>query len=152
MIRISSLLLLCAYTVWAQTPTMHIKKKDGTTVSFPVQDIQKLTFTGTTSASDRERMHTAVATLALFQNYPNPFNPATRIQYRLDNAADVSLTIVNISGQLVRSYPLGRLNAGPHESGWDGKDAQGRPVASGAYLCVLRAGAYVLSKKMMLIR
>ena len=38
----------------------------------------------------------------LLANYPNPFNPETWIPYRLAAAADVTLTLYDINGQVVR--------------------------------------------------
>ena len=38
----------------------------------------------------------------LYQNYPNPFNPDTWIPYQLSEASDVSISIYNAAGRLVR--------------------------------------------------
>lgn len=154
MIRISALLLLFVFvsTAWTQRPTMHIKKKDGTTTSFPIQEIRKLTFSGVTSAGDQDRMRSAVSTFTLFQNYPNPFNPATTIEYRLEKSAEVTLSIFNVGGQCLRSFAFGHVQAGIHQSTWDGKDEGGQRVASGVYFYVLRANQQVLSNKMILIK
>jgi hypothetical protein len=152
MIRVSILLLLFACTAWGEAPTMHIKKKDGTTISFPVQEIRKLTFSGVTSAPDQEKVSSVVRTFALFQNYPNPFNPATTIEYRLEKVADVTLSIFNAAGQCLRSFAFGQVQAGMHTSVWDGNDEGGRRVASGAYFYVLRADQQVLTNKMILLK
>lgn len=154
MIRLSALVLLFVFVsiARAQTPTMHIKKKDGTTASFPIQEIQKLTFNGVTSAGDQDKMRNAVMTFALFQNYPNPFNPATTIEYRLEKSADVTLSIFNVGGQCLRSFSFGQVRAGMHQSTWDGKDEGGQQVASGVYFYMLRANQQVLSNKMILIK
>jgi hypothetical protein len=153
MIRIIVLLLLFVFTTaWTQTPTMHIKKKDGTTASFPIREIRKLTFSGVTSAGDQDRMRSAVSTFTLLRNYPNPFNPATTIEYRLEKSAEVTLSIFNVSGQCLRSFAFGHLQAGTHLSIWDGKDERGLPVASGVYFYVLGANQQVLSNKMILLK
>ena len=47
------------------------------------------------------------AETALLHNYPNPFNPETWIPYQLAHAADVTLTIYDIQGVLVRQLDLG---------------------------------------------
>ena len=68
-------------------------------------------------------------------NYPNPFNPATTIPLSVpDSAETVDVAIYNISGQLVRQVWSGPLAAGEHRLTWDGRDDEGQPVASGAYL------------------
>ncbi len=43
----------------------------------------------------------------LFANYPNPFNPETWIPYHLAHAADVTLTICDAKGMVVRQLSLG---------------------------------------------
>ena len=64
-------------------------------------------------------------------NYPNPFNPATTIPLSVpDGAEAVDVGIYNLLGQLVRQVWSGPLSAGEHRLTWDGRDGQGRPVAS----------------------
>ena len=43
----------------------------------------------------------------LLQNYPNPFNPETWIPFQLNQDAEVSVSIYNVSGRLVRTFPIG---------------------------------------------
>ena len=43
----------------------------------------------------------------LLSNFPNPFNPETWIPYHLAVGAEVSLSIYDVRGQLVRSIDLG---------------------------------------------
>jgi hypothetical protein len=94
----------------------------------------------------------APSSFALEQNYPNPFNPTTEIQFSLANSSDVTLDIFNITGQHVRRLVSGSLQAGTHKVEWDGTADDGASVASGIYMYRLRAGEYVSSKKMILIR
>ena len=83
-------------------------------------------------------------------NYPNPFNPATTIPLWVpDGAATVDVAIYNPLGQLVRQVWSGPLAAGEHRLTWDGRDGQGRPVASGAYLYQLRVGDQIHTRKMV---
>ncbi|MDE0087577.1 MAG: SMP-30/gluconolactonase/LRE family protein, partial [Candidatus Poribacteria bacterium] len=75
---------------------------------------------------------------SLLPNYPNPFNPETWIPYQLAKPADVKLTIYDINGHVVRALDLGHQRAGIYRSRsraahWDGRNAQGEPVASGVY-------------------
>jgi hypothetical protein len=44
------------------------------------------------------------------------------------------------------------FEAGFHRTVWDGRDDQGRPAASGVYICALRAGGEVVTQKMTLLR
>jgi len=83
----------------------------------------------------------------LYPNYPNPFNPTTEIRFALPIAADVSLRVFNIRGQLVATLIAERLSAGEHTVTWN---ATG--FSSGVYLYRLSAGDVSLSRKMILLK
>ncbi len=84
---------------------------------------------------------------ALAQNYPNPFNPATEIVFGLPEASRVELSVYNIRGQRVTTLVDGWMDAGVYTRSWSGAD-----VASGVYFYRLRAGDYVESRKMVLLK
>ena len=91
----------------------------------------------------------------LLPNYPNPFNPETWIPYRLAKPAEVILTIYAVNGQVVRTLDLGHQAAGFYENRsraayWDGRNAQGEPVASGVYFYTLTAGDFSATRKMLI--
>jgi cytoskeletal protein CcmA (bactofilin family) len=89
----------------------------------------------------------------LAQNYPNPFNPSTQISFALPEArGEVSLVIYNTNGQLVKTLIAGEMNAGRHRVIWDATDANGRKVASGVYLYVIKAGNFTAQKKLVLTK
>jgi hypothetical protein len=90
--------------------------------------------------------------LTLFQNHPNPFNPATEIAYCLPEAGRVELTVHAVDGGLVAILVDREEGPGRHTVHWNGRDSRGREIASGVYLCRLRAGKAVLSIKMILAR
>ncbi len=92
---------------------------------------------------------------ALLANYPNPFNPETWIPYQLSKSADVSLTIYDIQGRVVRALDLGHQRAGTYQTRtraayWDGRNAVGEPVASGVYFYTLTAGDFTATRKMLI--
>ncbi|MCP4568281.1 MAG: S8 family serine peptidase [FCB group bacterium] len=89
---------------------------------------------------------------ALYQNRPNPFNPATEINFSLPRASEATVTIYNITGQVVATPISEMLDAGYHTVVWDGKNADGRSVASGIYFYRLQAEEFVQTRKMMLVR
>jgi len=89
---------------------------------------------------------------SLDQNYPNPFNPSTTISYRLADQRDVTLTVFNILGQVVKSLVHDVQPSGSYTVRWDGTNDRGTPVSSGMYIYRLRAGSFVQSKKMMLLK
>jgi len=86
----------------------------------------------------------------LAQNYPNPFNPSTTIKYVLPQAAQVELSIFNITGQLIRTLENGIAAAGQHYPSWDGKDHHGALQPSGVYLYRLKVNGKVMQFRRML--
>ena len=88
----------------------------------------------------------------LFQNYPNPFNPSTRIEFALQQSAQVQLTVYNMLGQVVRTLVDSRIAPGIHEVQWDGRNEIGQSVVSGIYLYQLKAGNFTETRKMILMK
>jgi len=93
----------------------------------------------------------------LLQNYPNPFNPETWIPFQLAKAADVSVRIFDIKGQLVRVIDVGHKDAGYYLSKgmaayWDGKDQNGELASSGIYFYTISAGDYHAVKKLIVMK
>jgi hypothetical protein len=88
----------------------------------------------------------------LHQNYPNPFNPTTRIAFDLGQTADVSLSILNILGQRVRTITRDRLLAGRHEAFWDGSGDDGVMLGSGIYFARLETDEHSAIIKMALLK
>ena len=91
----------------------------------------------------------------LLPNYPNPFNPETWIPYQLAKSADVTLTLYDITGRVVRHLDLGHQRAGMYHTRsraayWDGRNAQGELVASGVYFYTLKAGDFSATRKMLI--
>jgi hypothetical protein len=100
-----------------------------------------------------EPVETPAAQLALYQNRPNPFNPSTAISYCLPRELVVSLEVYDVSGRLVaRLIGEEKLGPGPHSIEWNGRDAQGKAVASGIYIYRLVAGKQSVSRKMVLLK
>ncbi len=93
----------------------------------------------------------------LLANYPNPFNPETWIPYRLAEGAFVTLTIYDLSGQVVRTLDVGRQIASAYENRskaiyWDGRNELGQRAASGVYFYHLSAGDYSATRKMLILK
>lgn len=90
-------------------------------------------------------------TFAVYQNSPNPFNMSTTIQYdvpQLDEMPNVSLSIFNINGQLVKRLVNQAKPAGSYTVTWDGRDEGGQFVATGIYFYRMQANDFVVTKKM----
>ena len=93
----------------------------------------------------------------LLLNYPNPFNPETWIPFRLAEDAEVTLSIYDVGGRMVRTLNIGHSKAGIYESRdkaiyWDGRNDLGESVASGIYFYHLMAGEYSATKRMVILK
>ncbi len=91
-------------------------------------------------------------TFELAQNFPNPFNPTTTIKYQVPKSVDVTMEIFNILGQKVRTLMNNRMEPGRYEVVWDGRNDLGQTVGSGIYIYRIKAGDFVKSQKMMLMK
>jgi hypothetical protein len=90
---------------------------------------------------------------ALRQNFPNPFNPETTISFDLSGDEVVSLTIYDMTGQVIRTIVNNQpMSAGNYKQLWDGRDSRGIKVGSGVYFYQLRAGNFIAKKKMTLLQ
>lgn len=84
---------------------------------------------------------------SLSQNYPNPFNPTTTIEFALPNSELVTLKIFNILGEEVSLLVSKKLPAGSYRYHWKADN-----LATGVYYYQLKAGNFIRTKKMILIR
>ena len=76
----------------------------------------------------------------LFQNYPNPFNSSTIITYETVEEGNVTLKIYDILGREARKLVNRSQKPGHYKVNWDGRNNQGKEVASGIYFYQLTVG------------
>jgi hypothetical protein len=88
----------------------------------------------------------------LKQNRPNPFNPLTEIQYSLASEGRTELSIYNVSGRLVRTLVASPQPVGEYQVIWNGRDNQGRSVASGVYVYRLKTADFEESRRLVVLR
>lgn len=93
----------------------------------------------------------------LLPNYPNPFNPETWIPYHLAHPADVTLTIYDAEGVIVRRLDLEYQQAGYYTDKtqaayWDGRNNSGEIVGSGVYFYQLQAGDFSATRKLVILK
>ena len=84
---------------------------------------------------------------ALEQNYPNPFNPSTKIRYSVPQSSNVMLKIFDILGNEIETLVNEEKQIGTYELTWYAKD-----LPSGVYFYQIRAGSFVKTKKMLLLK
>lgn len=89
---------------------------------------------------------------ALYQNSPNPFNPDTSIRFDLARPSQALLTIHGADGRMIRKLIDRPMPAGRQRAVWDGRDDQGRTVATGVYFYRLTAGTFRASRRLVLLK
>ena len=92
------------------------------------------------------------ADFALHPAYPNPFNAEVALSFDLPQAAAVALVLYDALGRPVRHLVDGSLAAGRYRFAWDGRDRDGRAVASGIYFYRLTADSFVAVGRLALVR
>lgn len=92
----------------------------------------------------------------LHQNFPNPFNPTTQVRYDVGGESGertrVRIAIYDVRGALVRALVDEDRTAGSYVATWDGRADDGTLAASGVYFYSMRAGDYVASRRMVLLK
>ncbi len=83
--------------------------------------------------------------------WPNPGVGSTTIAFRVASPSRVRLTVVDATGRTVRVLADGRSKADSGRTDWDGKDANGRRVPSGAYWIRFDSGSEVRSARVILV-
>jgi hypothetical protein len=83
----------------------------------------------------------------LYQNYPNPFNSYTKIIYSLPEESFITLKIYSVLGQEIAELVSETKPPGNYEVEFNAED-----FSSGVYIYQLKAGNFIESKKMVLIK
>jgi hypothetical protein len=84
---------------------------------------------------------------SLSQNYPNPFNPATKIDYTVAKAGQVSIKVYNTLGQEIATLVNEHLAPGHYQTLFDGTN-----LPSGLYIYKMTAGGFTQARRMLLIK
>ncbi len=88
---------------------------------------------------------------SLSQNYPNPFNPSTKISWQAPVSGWQTLKVYDVLGNEVATLVDEYRNVGSYEVEF--KSTVGsRQLANGVYFCQLKAGDYLETKKMILLK
>ena len=97
-----------------------------------------------TSVEDNEEI---AVSFSLSQNYPNPFNPSTTIKYSVPQVSEVSLKVYDVLGREVATLVDAQQAQGTYQVNFDASN-----LASGMYIYTIKAGSFVSSKKMLLMK
>ncbi|GJQ63165.1 MAG: hypothetical protein SCALA702_22180 [Melioribacteraceae bacterium] len=112
-------------------------------------DVSRWTHTwiGNEWVSDVEDETNMPLSFNLDQNYPNPFNPATTIRYSIPEASKVTMEVYNVLGERVLTLVNEFQNAGIHHVNFNASR-----LTSGVYFYSIKAGEFVSTKKMILLK
>lgn len=88
----------------------------------------------------------ASSILAL-ENYPNPFSDNTTIHYAINKEANVTISIVDLLGNVVAEIESENKSAGEYATTWNAKG-----VAEGMYLLQLKVNNDISTKKIVVNR
>ena len=88
----------------------------------------------------------------LSQNFPNPFNPSTRISFEIPMTSDVLLKVYDILGKEVATLINEEKPAGSYEVTFDSHSGEVRNLPSGVYFYQLKAGEFIQTRKMILLK
>jgi len=130
-----------------------------TTVKLPTPEPDLLT------EIESELSEPVPSNFELFQNYPNPFNPNTKIKYTIPAVGtslmkfpqSVQLKVYDVLGNEVATLVDEEKSAGSYEvefsaKGGSASGGDANNLSSGIYFYQLRAGSFVETKKMVLLR
>ncbi|MCP5061212.1 MAG: T9SS type A sorting domain-containing protein [Ignavibacteriae bacterium] len=132
------------------TYSIHVKEGITTTDNY-IFELNKIIYFTTGIATSLNTVNIP-AVFKLEQNYPNPFNPSTTIKYSIpviesQNIASVQLRIYDILGREVSTVVNEVQASGIYNVSFDASS-----LSSGVYCYRLKAGNYLASKKMILLR
>jgi hypothetical protein len=102
---------------------------------------------GVVSIDDKQIFTINPLDFILLQNYPNPFNPVTIISWQTPVGSHHKLKVYDILGNEVATLVDEYKEAGEHRVEFDARN-----LASGVYIYILKAGEFVSSKKMAVIK
>jgi hypothetical protein len=100
-----------------------------------------------TNASTANRLEMVPDEYALYPNYPNPFNPETGIRFSLPSTNHVTVAIFDLTGRKVAVLVDANHSPGNYTVKWDASRQ-----AAGIYFCTMRAGNFVKTRKMILLK
>jgi hypothetical protein len=109
--------------------------------------ILKTTNGGVTFIQDEDNNFDQPVDYLLKQNYPNPFNPTTILQYAIGSRQFVTLKVYDLLGREIATLVNEEKLAGTYRFKFDGTG-----LPSGVYFYQFRAGNFVETKKMVLMK
>lgn len=138
--------------------TLDFKTRDsGSSLNFSVENVDFRTPSNTQIAvtstiNDGVETDVQVPSVYAMSNYPNPFNSRTTIEFQLPEDRDVTIQVINILGQPVRTLATQPYDAGVHKLVWDGKNDLDAEVVTGTYFIRMQAGEQQVLRKILYLK
>jgi hypothetical protein len=92
-----------------------------------------------------------VTEYSISQNYPNPFNPSTIIKYAVPQSGNVEIKIYNLLGAEIATLVNEYKEAGKYSVEFSTSDLKSG-IGSGVYFYTIKAGSFVKTKKMVVLK
>ena len=105
------------------------------------------TTNGGVSFVDEEQIDAIPTEFSLSNNFPNPFNPSTKIKYSIPQSSKVVIKVFDILGNEIETLVNEDKPGGTYEVTWYAEN-----LPSGVYFYQLKAGTYVQTRKMLLLK
>jgi len=109
--------------------------------------LKQIDFNGSFEYSDIVEIEITPLVCSLAQNYPNPFNPNTKIKFVIAKSSLVNLKVYNVLGKEAITLVNEERPAGNYEVEFNATD-----LPSGVYFYQLRAGSFIQTNKMILMK
>ncbi len=84
---------------------------------------------------------------SLEQNYPNPFNPSTTFRYSIPTQSKVVIKVYDVLGNEIATLMDEEKSIGTYELTWNAEQ-----LPSGVYFYQIKAGEFIQTKKMLLLK
>jgi len=95
---------------------------------------------------------TIINNYSLNQNYPNPFNPSTKIKYQIPELSFVTLKLYDVLGNEITTLVNEEKPAGKYEVEFNSRGLIHQTLPSGIYFYQLKAGSFIETKKMLMLK
>lgn len=171
-LRYQVLIVAVFATAGSSAQNIRFNFADGNSSSFPLSEVRKITFEGTTlnlhlNAGSTEAWDVNLISSYTFDDgvgmpdvstqlvsdmkvFPNPSSGAVSIDYTLSKPGILSLEVYDLKGVLVKQLVNSNQASGRHTEIWDRSDAKKRQVVSGTYICRLSMNGQSFTQTLVL--
>ena len=114
--------------------------------------VTKVTSPGTYMLVKGEDTNVVPLTYGIEKVSPNPFGNNQIVQFSIPVDTRITLSVVDISGRIIKTLMNGEYRAGSYSVVWDGTNGAGKKVSSGIYFILLNSELGKISHKTVYVR